>query len=74
MPFPPGRMQDAENFAVLPKEDCTVGALRARAADVDVSLRSTGKKSSGPATVADLPVVLRQEVVVYRFADWGSYI
>jgi predicted TIM-barrel fold metal-dependent hydrolase len=41
-------------FSVLPRQQCTVKALRAEARDVDVSVRSIGKKSSGPATVADL--------------------
>ena len=44
-------------FAVRPKEQCTVGALRAEASDVDISLRSSGKvisRPDKPITVLDL--------------------
>jgi predicted TIM-barrel fold metal-dependent hydrolase len=43
-----------EPFAHRPKEQCTVGALRAEATDVDTSVHSTGKRSSGPASIAEL--------------------
>jgi predicted TIM-barrel fold metal-dependent hydrolase len=36
------------------REECTVGALRAQAADVDVSVRSLGRRSRGAPTVAAL--------------------
>jgi len=32
-------------FSVRPPEECTVGALRAAAADVDVTPRSVGKRA-----------------------------
>jgi len=44
-------------FSVLAREDCTVGALRAKAADVDVSERSSGKpvqRHEGPITILSL--------------------
>ena len=44
-------------FAVRPREECTVGALRAQAADVDVSERSSGKpieQWDGPITITSL--------------------
>jgi len=41
-------------FAHRRPEDCTVGALRREAADVDLSLHSTGRRSSGPGSVAEL--------------------
>lgn len=34
-------------FAIRPRERCTVGALRAESPDVDISLRSLGRASSG---------------------------
>jgi predicted TIM-barrel fold metal-dependent hydrolase len=46
-------------FSVLPREECTVGALRARAAGVDVSPRpgyKPAKQRSGPVTTKDLIV------------------
>jgi predicted TIM-barrel fold metal-dependent hydrolase len=44
-------------FAHRPREECTVGALRAQAADVDVSERSSGKpieRFDGPITITTL--------------------
>ncbi len=44
-------------FAVRPREKCTVGALRAEAADVDVSLKSSGLRfepPSEPIRIVDL--------------------
>jgi hypothetical protein len=44
-------------FAHRPRERCTVGALRAEAADVDVSERSSGRpreKATGPVTALSL--------------------
>ena len=47
-------------FSVLPREDCTVAALRARATHVDVSLRSGGggkspsDYASGHCTIGDI--------------------
>jgi predicted TIM-barrel fold metal-dependent hydrolase len=44
-------------FSVIPREQCTVGALRARAAGHDVSVRPRGKRTSaGPALAMDLAV------------------
>jgi hypothetical protein len=41
-------------FAVRPREQCTVGALRAEAKDVDVSLRSSGR----PIVKPDKPITV----------------
>jgi predicted TIM-barrel fold metal-dependent hydrolase len=43
-------------FSVIPKEECTVGALRRRAAGHDVSVQSRAKRYSGPSSTmaADL--------------------
>jgi len=41
-------------FAHLPPSDCTVGALRARAADVDIGEHSIGKRANKMTTTADL--------------------
>ena len=41
-------------FAHFPPSDCTVGALRARAADVDTGEHSIGKRANKMATTADL--------------------
>ena len=41
-------------FANTPKEECTVGALRARAIDVDVTPMSKGRKSERDTKASDL--------------------
>src|SRR5438270_915926 len=41
-------------FANTPKEECTVGALRARALDVDVTPMSKGRKSERDTKASDL--------------------
>jgi hypothetical protein len=41
-------------FAKTPKEECTVGALRARAADVDVRPVSKGRKAKHDTMASDL--------------------
>src|SRR5207248_11092500 len=41
-------------FANTPEEECTVGALRARAADVDVSPMSKGQKAQRATKASDL--------------------
>jgi hypothetical protein len=41
-------------FAHTPKEQCTVGALRARAADVDVRPVSKGRREVHDVMAADL--------------------
>jgi hypothetical protein len=40
-------------FSVIPREECTVGALRAEAGDWDVSIKARGIKASGTGA-ADL--------------------
>jgi predicted TIM-barrel fold metal-dependent hydrolase len=43
-------------FSVIPKEQCTVGALRAQAAGHDVSVQSKGRRSQhdGPVSISEL--------------------
>jgi predicted TIM-barrel fold metal-dependent hydrolase len=41
-------------FSVIPKDDCTVGALRRRAAGHDVSVQSKAKRAKGSVMAADL--------------------
>ena len=41
-------------FSVMPKEDCTVGALRQKAAGHDVSIKAKGKRSGGATLAAQL--------------------
>jgi hypothetical protein len=44
-------------FSVRPREECTVGALRAQATGVDISLKSSGKpivKPDKPITVMSI--------------------
>jgi hypothetical protein len=47
------RIFDYDPFSVMPREECTVGALRAKAGDWDVSIQSRGIKASGTGA-ADL--------------------
>jgi predicted TIM-barrel fold metal-dependent hydrolase len=46
-------------FSIRPKEKCTVGALRAEATDVDVSIRSMRPKSQGVTQAAELAAAAR---------------
>jgi predicted TIM-barrel fold metal-dependent hydrolase len=55
------RLLDFDPFRVLPKAECSVGALRAKARSVDLSPITTGKGappvpdgSTGPVTIADV--------------------
>jgi hypothetical protein len=43
------RIFQFDPFSVRPRESCTVGALRAEAADVDVSEKSAGVKFERPS-------------------------
>ncbi|HUV10068.1 MAG TPA: amidohydrolase, partial [Acidimicrobiia bacterium] len=38
-------------FAVIPREECTVGALRAKDPDWDVSIQSRGIKASATKAI-----------------------
>ncbi len=53
-----------DSFSHIPKDDCRVGALRAQATDVDLSLRSAGGKppreGQGTVTSADITRQLAQ--------------
>jgi hypothetical protein len=49
------RLYNYDPFAHIPREQCTVGALRAQAADVDTTPRSYGKvERSGMVTARSL--------------------
>jgi predicted TIM-barrel fold metal-dependent hydrolase len=53
------RVFQFDPFAVRPAEQCTVGALRAAAADVDVSIRSLGRKNEGAMSATALAAIAR---------------
>jgi len=48
------RLFDYDPFAIRPKEQCTVGALRAEVAGHDVEIRSSGQTMSGARTAAEI--------------------
>jgi len=50
-------------FRIRPRESCTVGALRAEAADVDVSIRSLGRVNSGGAKATELAAIARPKAL-----------
>jgi predicted TIM-barrel fold metal-dependent hydrolase len=53
------RVFQFDPFAVRPREQCTVGALRAEAADVDTSIRSLGRKNEGGMMASQLASIAR---------------
>ena len=54
-PDPMSDSQRAASGPIRPRERCTVGALRAEAADVDVEIKSMGRrKAEGGAEAAQL--------------------
>jgi predicted TIM-barrel fold metal-dependent hydrolase len=53
------RVFQFDPFAVRPREQCRVGALRAEAADVDVSIRSLGRKNEGGMMASQLAAIAR---------------
>ncbi len=53
------RAYQFDPFAIRPRERCTVGALRAEAADVDVSIRSLGRVNSGGTKATELAAIAR---------------
>jgi hypothetical protein len=48
------RIFQYDPFSVRPREQCTVGALRAEAVDVDIAPRSSGK----PIVKPDKPITI----------------
>jgi predicted TIM-barrel fold metal-dependent hydrolase len=48
------RIYDFDPFSIRPRERCTVAALRAESTDVDVSLRSMGRKNEGGTKATEL--------------------
>jgi predicted TIM-barrel fold metal-dependent hydrolase len=53
------RVFQFDPFAVRPREQCTVGALRAEAADVDTAIRSLGRKNEGGMMASQLASIAR---------------
>jgi predicted TIM-barrel fold metal-dependent hydrolase len=50
-------------FEVRPRAKCTVGALRAEASDVDISIRSLGRKNMGGMKATELASLARPEAL-----------
>jgi predicted TIM-barrel fold metal-dependent hydrolase len=50
-------------FSFRPKEQCTVGALRAEAFDVDTSVRSLGRNNEGGMSATELAAIARPEAL-----------
>jgi predicted TIM-barrel fold metal-dependent hydrolase len=50
-------------FAVRPREQCTVGALRSEASDVDTSVRSLGRKNEGGMKATELASLARPDAL-----------
>jgi predicted TIM-barrel fold metal-dependent hydrolase len=50
-------------FAARARERCTVGALRSEAADVDISVRSLGRKNEGGMRATELAALARPEAL-----------
>jgi hypothetical protein len=48
------RIYQFDPFSIRPREQCTVGALKAEATDVDISLRSMGRGKGTPMTARQL--------------------
>jgi predicted TIM-barrel fold metal-dependent hydrolase len=57
------RVFQFDPFAVRPKEKCTVGALRNEASDVDISVRSLGRKNEGGMKATELAALARPEAL-----------
>jgi predicted TIM-barrel fold metal-dependent hydrolase len=57
------RVFQFDPFAVRPKERCTVAALRGEASDVDISVRSLGRKNVGGMKATELAAIARPEAL-----------
>ena len=55
------RLYKFDPFKIRPRERCTVGALRAEGADVDVSLRSMGRGKGTPFTARQLAEIASRD-------------
>jgi len=55
------RLYKFDPFQSRPRERCTVGALRAEAADVDISLRSMGRGKGTPFTARQLAEIASRD-------------
>jgi hypothetical protein len=57
------RMFQFDPFSIRPREKCRVGALRAEAADVDVSIRSLGRVNAGGTSATELAAIARPKAL-----------
>jgi predicted TIM-barrel fold metal-dependent hydrolase len=57
------RAYQFDPFSIRPKEQCTVGALRAEAFDVDTSVRSLGRNNEGGMSATELAAIARPEAL-----------
>ena len=56
------RLYSFDPFKVRPRELCTVGALKAEGADVDIALRSMGRPKGTPFTARELAALASRDV------------
>jgi predicted TIM-barrel fold metal-dependent hydrolase len=57
------RVFQFDPFTVRPKDKCTVRALRGEASDVDISVRSLGRKNAGGMKATELASLARPEAL-----------
>jgi hypothetical protein len=57
------RVFQLDTFSVRPRERCTVGALRAEAADVDTSIKSLGRHNEGGTKATELAALARPKAL-----------
>jgi predicted TIM-barrel fold metal-dependent hydrolase len=57
------RVFNFDPFLVRPREQCTVGALRSEASDVDTSVRSLGRKNEGGMKATELASLARPDAL-----------
>jgi predicted TIM-barrel fold metal-dependent hydrolase len=53
------RVYQFDPFSVRPRAKCTVGALRAEGADVDIAIRSLGRSNAGGTSATQLAAIAR---------------
>jgi predicted TIM-barrel fold metal-dependent hydrolase len=57
------RVFQFDPFAVRPREKCTVEALRGEASDVDIAVRSLGRKNEGGVKATELAAIARPKAL-----------
>ena len=57
------RFYQFDPYRTRPRERCTVGALRAEAADVDTAIHSLGRVNSGGVSATELAAIARPKVM-----------